>query len=152
VTTSVVPADDPTAAGLIREYCTEVAARYLGHPPDAAVVDTMLGGDLLGVVVARSGGVPAGCAGLRRLAPGVGELKRLYVRPAARRRGVGIRLLDAVAALARSHGLHTLRLDTRTDLTEARALYARYGFTEIARYNDDPYAGHWFELRLDQSP
>jgi hypothetical protein len=45
-------------------------------------------------------------------------------------------------------GLHTLRLDTNRSLTEARALYARNDYGEIARYNDNPYADHWFEKRV----
>lgn len=45
-------------------------------------------------------------------------------------------------------GLTTLRLDTNRSLTEARALYARNGYREILRYNDNPYADHWFEKRM----
>jgi hypothetical protein len=45
-------------------------------------------------------------------------------------------------------GLKTLRLDTNRALKEAHALYRKEGFREIARFNDNPYAHHWFEKRL----
>lgn len=50
---------------------------------------------------------------------------------------------------SRARGLTTLRLDTRSDLTEARNLYARIGFTEIDAFNSSPYAEHWFERSLN---
>ena len=49
---------------------------------------------------------------------------------------------------ARDMGLRTLRLDTNRALTEAHALYRKEGFREIARFNDNPYADHWFEKRI----
>ncbi|GAA1221136.1 hypothetical protein GCM10009665_09110 [Kitasatospora nipponensis] len=57
-------------------------------------------------------------------------------------------LLAAVEAPAGGLGLTVLRLDTRGDLVEARALYARHGYREIPRYNDSRYADHWFEKSL----
>lgn len=52
------------------------------------------------------------------------------------------------AASARAAGVHTVRLDTRSDLVEARALYARHGYAEIPCYTDSPYADHCFAKRL----
>ena len=82
------------------------------------------------------------------MAPGVGEIKRMWVAPSARGLGVAQRLLDALEAQARAAGLHTLRLDTNRHLVEAQRLYARNGYAEIARYNDNPYAHHWFTKHL----
>jgi ribosomal protein S18 acetylase RimI-like enzyme len=50
--------------------------------------------------------------------------------------------------IARESGLSALRLDTRTDLVEARGLYASLGFSESAPHNSDPYADHWFTKAL----
>jgi len=62
-------------------------------------------------------------------------------------RGIAQRLLDAIEEHAARTGLKTLRLDTNRTLKEAHALYVRNGYREIPRYNDNPYADHWFEKR-----
>ena len=58
------------------------------------------------------------------------------------------RLLEALEHHAARMGMDTLQLDTNRALKEARALYARNGYREIPRYNDNPYAHHWFERRI----
>ncbi|HEY0503401.1 MAG TPA: helix-turn-helix domain-containing GNAT family N-acetyltransferase [Lysobacter sp.] len=100
------------------------------------------------LLLARVEGQALGCGALKRIDEGVGEIKRMWVSPSARGLGIAQRLLHALEAQARDMGLHTLRLDTNRTLTEARALYARNGYREIAAYNDNPYADHWFEKRL----
>lgn len=100
-------------------------------------------------VIARLDGQAIGCGGLKITGPGAGEIKRMWVAPSARGQGIAQRLLEALEAHAVAIGLDTLRLDTNRNLTEARALYARNGYREIPRYNDNPYADHWFEKRLD---
>jgi DNA-binding MarR family transcriptional regulator/predicted N-acetyltransferase YhbS len=98
-------------------------------------------------LVARLDGRAVGCGALRVMARGVGEIKRMWVDASARGLGVAQRLLEALEEHAAGIGLGTLRLDTNRALDEARALYARNGYREIARYNDNPYAHHWFEKR-----
>jgi DNA-binding MarR family transcriptional regulator/GNAT superfamily N-acetyltransferase len=98
--------------------------------------------------VARLQGDPVGCGALKRAGKTVGEIKRLWTVPSARGRGVARRLLNALEAQARKCGLKTLRLDTNRTLNEAKALYRAEGYREIARFNDNPYAHHWFEKRL----
>ncbi|KAF1720892.1 bifunctional helix-turn-helix transcriptional regulator/GNAT family N-acetyltransferase [Pseudoxanthomonas wuyuanensis] len=102
-------------------------------------------------VIARLDGVAIGCGGLKGTGNGEGEIKRMWVAPSARGLGIAQRLLDALEAQAAIMNLHTLRLDTNRTLTAARALYARNGYREIPRYNDNPYADHWFEKRLDSA-
>jgi DNA-binding MarR family transcriptional regulator/GNAT superfamily N-acetyltransferase len=99
-------------------------------------------------LVARLDGVAVGCGAVKTLARRCGEIKRMWVASNARGLGVGQRLLDALEAHAADMNLTTLRLDTNRSLTEARALYARNGYREIAPYNDNPYADHWFEKTL----
>ncbi|MFI5834140.1 GNAT family N-acetyltransferase [Micromonospora sp. NPDC051300] len=146
---------DPDAAVLLREYMAEMVRRWLGRPERPGEVDAALaempGDDLAPptglLVLARHGGELAGCAGLR-WRPGWAELTRVYVRPAHRRAGGGAALLAAVEAYAGDAGADRIRLDTRSDLVEARALYARHGYREIPAFNAGPYAQHWFEKSL----
>ncbi|KAF1711850.1 bifunctional helix-turn-helix transcriptional regulator/GNAT family N-acetyltransferase [Pseudoxanthomonas sacheonensis] len=98
-------------------------------------------------LIARLDGRPVGCGGLKTTGPKLGEIKRMWVAPDARGLGIAQRLLDAMEEQAVRMGLDTLQLDTNRALTEARALYARNGYREIPRYNDNPYAHHWFEKR-----
>jgi len=98
-------------------------------------------------LIARLDGRPVGCGGLKKTGRKIGEIKRMWVAPDARGLGIAQRLLDAIEEQAARMGLATLQLDTNSALTEARALYARNGYREIPRYNDNPYAHHWFEKR-----
>jgi ribosomal protein S18 acetylase RimI-like enzyme len=78
-----------------------------------------------------------------------GEIKRLWVAPAARGLGLARRLMEAAEQAARELGIAVLRLDTNSALPEAAALYRRTGWREIERFNDDPYPDLFFEKRLD---
>lgn len=98
-------------------------------------------------LLARLDDAAVGCGALKAIGRGVGEVKRMWVAPPARGLGIAQRLLDALEAQAAGMGLRTLRLDTNRSLAEARALYLRNGYREIAAYNDNPYADHWFEKR-----
>ncbi|MDD7964808.1 GNAT family N-acetyltransferase [Actinomycetospora lemnae] len=89
------------------------------------------------LVVASVGGRPAGMAGVHRLAGAVGELKRMYVRPSARGRGVGRALLVEAIAAARDLGFVELRLQTKpTVMAVADRLYREHGFVDIEPYAD----------------
>ena len=92
--------------------------------------------------------MPLACVGLKGNADGTAEVKRLWVAPSARGLGLSRKLMAAVEDKARSLGIHTLRLDTNRALPEARGLYLKSGWTEIARFNDDPYADFFFEKRV----
>lgn len=100
------------------------------------------------LIVARSDGAPVGCGALKRLDADVGEIKRVWIAREMRGRGVASRLMDELETLARKVGFHTVKLDTNKALTEAHALYRKRGYRETERYNDNPYAHHWFEKRL----
>ena len=99
-------------------------------------------------VIARLDGDAVGCGGFKRVDKATGEIKRVWTAPSARGLGVARRMLRTLEAAAREKGLKTLRLDTNRALTEAHALYKSEGYREIARFNDNPYADHWFEKRL----
>lgn len=99
-------------------------------------------------VVARLRGVPVGCGALKLHGTAFAELKRMWVDPDSRGLGVGRRLLQRLEALAREGGVRVLRLETNRALGEAIELYRGAGFEEVAPFNDEPYAHHWFQKTL----
>jgi GNAT superfamily N-acetyltransferase len=99
------------------------------------------------IVVAWADGEPVGMAALRRLAVGAdgvprGEVKRLFVRPAGRRRGVARALLSELERIAPELGYRELWLDTHSD--EPAALFRSAGYADIPAYNENGYARYWF--------
>jgi DNA-binding MarR family transcriptional regulator len=98
--------------------------------------------------VALSDGLPLGCVGLKGSGGDIAEIKRLWVAPAARGLGLGRRLMEAAETAARKLSITILRLDTNSTLAEAQQLYRKTGWTEIARFNDDPYPDLFFEKQL----
>ncbi|MEU6098100.1 GNAT family N-acetyltransferase [Streptomyces sp. NPDC047079] len=154
------PPDSPVAAALWRAYYTEVSDRWYrlheGRSTDPEELEREIaagtgarlappGGVLL---VARYGEEPAGTAGVRLTDPATAELKRVFLRRELRGRGGARLLVTAAEEHARALGARRMVLDTRHDLVEARALYARPGYAETEPHNDDPYAEHWFSKRL----
>ncbi len=100
------------------------------------------------MLIARLFGEPVGCGALRTLGADVGEIKHMWVSPDARGLGIGHRLLDGLERAAKRRRMHAIRLDTNASLTEALHFYRSAGYRKIDRYNDNPYAHHWFEKTL----
>ncbi|MFD7968923.1 GNAT family N-acetyltransferase [Streptomyces clavifer] len=148
--------DTPDAALLRRDYYDEVASRYWGRPATSEEIDEGLADD--GVerlapptgefLVGRHADEPASCTGLVVVDPHTAELTRVFVRPAFRGTGGGGLMLAAAERAARSLGVRRIRLDTRDDLVEARALYTKHGYREVPAFNQGPYAEHWFAKEL----
>lgn len=88
------------------------------------------------------------CGGLRRLDATTAEVKRMYVRPAHRRKGHARRLLAELEATARELGYTRIRLDTGPLQPEAAALYASAGYRAIGAYTEMPPGSLFFEKRL----
>ena len=147
--------DYPLVEGLMREYVDwlpfdvtdlqeidwamdNVAEEY--GPPRGFAVLAALGDDLAGV------------AGVRHISLGVAELKRMWVRPTARGRGIGRWLADRAIAEARGKGYRSVRLDTITDvMTEATHLYQSLGFTASRPYRVTPIpAARFMELNFEE--
>jgi GNAT superfamily N-acetyltransferase len=102
-----------------------------------------------GLWLARADGAGIGCVALRPLLATTAEVKRMYVQPAWRGRGVGRALLETLLAGARARGYETLRLGTLDDMLAAQALYRSLGFAPIARYRPDELVDtRFFELSL----
>lgn len=83
----------------------------------------------------------AGCVMVQPVDEGVTEVRRLYVRPALRRQGIGRALMQAAIDTARAAGHHTLRLETLEAMSEALALYRRLGFVDMPPFHP-PHTDH----------
>lgn len=140
--------------GVVRELAAYFA--FLGEDLDADGLDRDVAdwrGEYDGVagvmlVVVDPAGEVVGTAAVRRLAPGVAELKRMWLRPSCRGGGLGRRLMDRCLEEARALDARVLRLDSEHRLEAAVKLYRRYGFEEIPDYNRNPRADVWMELPL----
>ena len=100
------------------------------------------------LLIARMRAMPVGCGGLKFHPGAPAELKRMWIAPEARGLGLGRRLLRELEETAQHEGVKVLRLETNRALIEAIALYRSCGFREVAAFNDEPYAHHWFEKRI----
>lgn len=144
-------ADSAAAQWCLRQYLDLLNARFEGgyDPASAAPADPHSFAPPRGIfLVAWSLEKPVGCGALRKVGPGLGEIKRLWVDQSVRCVGLGRRILMALEDEARKLGLNTLRLDTNKALKEAEALYRKNGYREVPPFNDDPYPDHWFEKAL----
>lgn len=139
------------AVAAMNAYFAELNERFPAgfDPGDALVAEADHYRSPAGVfVVACSDAEVAGCGGVTTLAPGLGEIKRMWIAPPMRGLGLGRRLLAHLEDRCAELGHGTVRLDSNSVLTPALSLYRSAGYVEIDRYNDNPYARHWFEKRL----
>jgi ribosomal protein S18 acetylase RimI-like enzyme len=149
----VAPRDprSPDARFCLRAYFDELSHRFDGgfDPARSISADdrelTPPSGLLL---VAALHGEPVGCGALKFHDDTPAELKRMWVAPTVRGLGLGRRLLTELETHAAAHGARALRLETNQTLDEAIALYRSAGYREVAPFNDEPYAHHWFEKAL----
>jgi GNAT superfamily N-acetyltransferase len=146
-----VPAAEPPASELIEAMVAETSSHYgaridrEGMPSGDPAVFAEPGGVFL--VIYEDGRAVAG-GGVKALADGSAEIKRMYVVPDARGRGVARRLLRALEDAAQALGYARVRLDTGKEQPHARALYESAGYREIPDYNDNPFATYWGEKDL----
>ncbi len=139
-----VPHEHPDAVWCLEQYFAELAERFeMGFDPGKALAT----GDGI-FLVARLDGKPVGCGGLKHLPGKPPEIKRMWVAPEARGKGLARRLLAEVERYASERGATVVRLDSNRALTEAIGLYGSAGYVEVAPFNDEPHAHHWFEKRL----
>ena len=149
-----IDAEDPAtsdARWCIEQYFAELAGRFeRGFDPSISIT---AGPEELAppsgvLLIARLREQPVGCGALKLHGDEPAELKRMWVAPEARGTGLGRRLLVALEGRAREAGATAVRLETNRTLGEAIALYRKAGYAEVAAFNDEPYAHHWFEKRL----
>ncbi len=133
------------------QYFAELDRRFPDgfDPGDTLVTDAhALAAPTGSFVIARSNGDVVACGGVQTIDDGIGEIKRMWVSDSVRGRGLGRHMLTELESRCRHLGHHTVRLDTNSHLPEAVALYRHNGYTEIERYNDNPYPDHFFEKLL----
>ncbi len=144
------PAGDD-AQYCLGEYFRELALRFENGfdpvrslAPDASEFVPPKGAFL----IMRLNGKPIGCGAFKCLPPDIGYFKRMWISEGVRGLGLGRRLLLALEDHARSAGCRVAQLETQKSLSEAQQLYKRCGYREVAPFNDEFYAHHWFEKSL----
>ncbi len=142
--------EEPPASELLAEMEIELNELYgtsnrLDVPRLGAAQLRAPGGTYL---VGWEGETALAGGGLRHLDEGLAEIKRMFVRPAARSRGIARELLQALEGAARQRGYVRLRLDTGPKQGHAASLYERTGYVPIEPYNDNPFATFWGEKEL----
>ncbi len=138
----------PDARRAVRAYVAELAGRFEdGFDPGRGIsaadheVSPPAGLFLLATLHCE----PVGCGVLKFHPPAQAHIKRMWVDGSVRGLGLGRRLLAELEARAVAYGVRTLRLETNRTLTEAIGLYRSAGYREVAAFNAEPYAHHWFE-------
>ncbi|MBI1245301.1 MAG: GNAT family N-acetyltransferase [Alphaproteobacteria bacterium] len=143
-------AEDPnsrTARACVSAYFAELARRFEGgfDPGKPGYANPKDAGRFY---VAWLDGAAVGCGALKPVGPGTSEIKRMWVAPEARGRGIARRLLAFLEEEAARSGVRRVVLDTNKALVEAHALYRAAGYRATTRFNDNPYAHLWFEKSL----
>lgn len=154
-------ADRDRIRSLFWEYLQWANARVEAEFDVTFDIAAMLARDMAGLEVFAPpegrivlwGAEPSGIGCLKRSADGVGEIKRMYVRPDARGAGAGRAILDALIEAARAAGYRRIRLDSAGFMVEAHALYRSAGFRAIAPYPESEipaeFQRHWLFMALD---
>jgi len=134
---TIAPADPvgETARELIGHLCAEMTARYGSAPSPFSATEFAVPRSVF--LEARLRGEPVGCGAIRSLSTETGEIKRMYVTPQARGKGVARKILAELEEYARQFDYHTLCLETGTRQPEAQALYESIGFRRIPAFG--PY-------------
>jgi GNAT superfamily N-acetyltransferase len=146
-----VPAGEPPASDLLAAVVAELNTMYgdVEAPGFPTATSAELGpphGAF--VVVFADDGTPVAGGGLKRLGDGAAEIKRMYVVPQARGRGIARTLLTALEEAARDLGYERVRLDTGAKQPHAQRLYESAGYASIDNYNDNDAAAFWGEKHL----
>ncbi len=136
---------------LFREYAEGLGVdlTFQGFQKELATLPGVYAAPGGGLFLAEAGALAAGTVGFRPFAPGLCELKRLYVRPEFRGAGAGRALVEAALASAIARGYGEMVLDTLPSMAGALALYRRLGFRDIPPFYENPISGTRFlGLRL----
>jgi len=137
------PDDRATVLSLFREYVTSLAEdiSFQNVDDELAALPGKYARPGGVVLIAWDGAEAAGAVAYRMFEPGVCEMKRLYIRPAFRGRGLGRELAEELIEDARAHGYRTMLLDTLASMASARALYRDLGFAPVEPYYENPLPG-----------
>jgi DNA-binding MarR family transcriptional regulator len=101
------------------------------------------------LLIAYRGAEPVGCGAVKYHPGEPCEIKRMWVAESARGAGIGRWLLERLETLAIQNGATVAHIETNATLVEAISLYKDAGYVEVPRFNDEPFADHWFEKQLE---
>jgi GNAT superfamily N-acetyltransferase len=141
--------DTPEAMELIAELEANLAPMYPAESRHGLSVQRLIEAKVAFFIL-RVDGMPAGCGGVQLFQSEYGELKRIYVRPQFRGRGLSKRIMEHLEGYAREQGIPLLRLETGIHQHEAIGLYERLGYRRIepfGEYKPDPLS-IFFEKRI----
>jgi ribosomal protein S18 acetylase RimI-like enzyme len=103
-----------------------------------------------GVILCKNKNEFIGCVGIRKIDNNTAELKRMFIKPAYQKQGIGKNLLEKAVELAKDLNYKFIRLDTLNYMTAAINLYKNYGFYEIPAYYNNPNdTAIYFELKIN---
>ena len=145
------PPDSPASTSLFDEYMElvrERAGRDMRDAEHIFATSEAFNGPGSAWLVIYDDARPVACGGLRPLAPDTGEIKRMFVSAAARRRGHARRLLSELEGISRDAGHARIRLLTTELLPEAIELYHRTGYTIVSSHVEDGHTDYWMEKPL----
>jgi DNA-binding MarR family transcriptional regulator/GNAT superfamily N-acetyltransferase len=144
--------EHPHARYCLAQYVAELNRRSADRVFDPAVGATAHPHEVRppagAFFVAYLHGEPVGCGAVKHHADAPAEIKRMWIAPAARGLGLGRRLLQTLEDCARAGGAQVGHIETSAVSSEALALYRSSGWVEVPRFNDEPFADHWFEKEL----
>jgi DNA-binding MarR family transcriptional regulator/GNAT superfamily N-acetyltransferase len=147
-----VDPEHPDAQYCLAEYVAELNRRSPSRPFDPAVGATAHPHEVRPpagqFLVAYLRDQPIGCGAVKHHADAPAEIKRMWLAPEARGLGLGRRLLETLEACARENGASVAHIETSAVSSEALSLYRTAGWAEVERFNDEPFADHWFEKTL----
>lgn len=151
-----VEPDSAVASGIVLAYMFDIVSRWHGRPATPFEVEGALAEEPVDdlrpphgcLVVAFEEDTPVGVGGLRFIDAGIAEMTKLFTVPECRGSGIGAAVMRHLETVAREHGCSTIRLDTRSGLTEACRLYERGGFVRVEPFNHCRYSDRWYEREL----
>jgi len=128
------------AAMLFKEYAAwlNIDLGFQHFEEELMQIKTMYGLPEGGIVLCKYGDEFIGCVGIRKIDSKTAELKRMFIKPASQKQGIGKVLLEKAVELAKMLNYKTIRLDTLNYMTPAIKLYRNYGFYEIPAYYNNP--------------
>jgi GNAT superfamily N-acetyltransferase len=144
--------DDSESLRLLADYESELAEQGIvldRHEGGGVGAEEMVVPQGIFLLVELDHDIVA-CGGIRRLSEDIAEIKRMYVAPTARGRGIARALLARLENEACALGCRVARLDTGRDMVAALTLYREVGYREIPDYNGNPHAAHWMEKALQE--
>lgn len=141
-----------TARALFKEYTDSLGVdlTFQNYEQEVARLETVYGPPAGSLLLARYNRLFVGCVALRKLDDLTCEMKRLYIKPEARGKGLGKALCKRVIKRGRELGYKRMRLDTLPSMTAAQVLYKKLGFREVEPYYENPIPGtRYMELSLE---